>query len=291
MISRNIKIGNSNYDILKALGLATLGAGALGISGLVYCSLIEPLHFDVTQIPVKLKGLAEQFDGYRIVQISDLHSDEWLNRERLTQVVEIINAQSPDLVALTGDYVTHGNNPTLWSDLLVDPLRQLQARDGVVAVMGNHDYRSNPHAMREILHASHVEELRNCSKIIERDGKQLAISGVDDVWIKHADLDAVIAGLPKDVPAVLLAHEPDYADVVAESGRFGLQMSGHSHGGQIRIPGFGAPILPVLGQKYSMGRYQIRNLVQYTNRGVGMIPPTMRFGCPPEISVFTLHCA
>ena len=211
-----------------------------------------------------------------------------MNYERLMTVVDRVNEQNPDIIAITGDYITRGKVNWI-ADILIEPLAKLSAPDGVVSVLGNHDHWTNPGAVREILQTANVQELANDSLILERVSGKLAICGVDDVWEHKADLDPILASLPNDdTPAILLAHEPDFADQSAETGRFALQLSGHSHGGQIRLPFIGAIQLPYLGEKYSMGQYQVRDMIQYTNRGVGMIPPTVRMGCPPEITVFTL---
>lgn len=278
----------SRRKFLRLLGFGTAEVLIMGVGGFVYSGWIEPNVLTVTDIRTPIPNLPEQFEGYRLVQISDLHAGTWMNRDRLMTVVNRINELNADLVAITGDYVTIGNI-NWFADTLIDPLASIKARDGVVTVLGNHDHWTNAGGVREIIKSAKVRELKNESLVLERDGTKLAIGGVDDVWEGLSDIDRVIDSLPEaDVPAILLAHEPDYADVVAETGRFALQMSGHSHGGQIRLPILGAPILPKLGKKYPIGQYQVRDMIQYTNRGVGMIPPTMRFGCPPEITVFTL---
>jgi len=273
---------------LRLLGFGTAEIVLLGVGGFVYSGWIEPNALTVTDIPMPIPNLPEAFEGYRLVQISDIHAGTWMNRERFMTVVERINGLNPDMVAITGDYVT-GGRINWFADILIEPLSSIVATDGVVTVLGNHDHWTDPGGVREIINTVNIRELQNDSLVLERDSAKLAIAGVDDVWEGLADIDRVVSTLPEaDVPAILLAHEPDYVDQVAETGRFALQISGHSHGGQIRLPLLGAPILPKLGKKYPIGRYQVRDMVQYTNRGVGMIPPTMRFGCPPEITVFTL---
>jgi predicted MPP superfamily phosphohydrolase len=117
----------------------------------------------------------------------------------------------------------------------------------------------------------------------------LHIAGVDDVLENLADLKGVLRQLPEEGEAILLAHEPDFADISARSGRFSLQISGHTHGGQVVLPFIGPPILPPRGRKYPSGRYQINGMVQYTNRGVGTTTIEIRWNCPPEITVFNLQ--
>lgn len=275
---------------LKLLGLGTAEVALMGIGGFIYSGWVEPNTLTVTEINIKIPDLSDSFAGYRLVQISDIHAGTWMNKERLMTVVNRVNEQKPDLIAITGDYVT-GGNINHFADILINPLSQLSARDGVVTVLGNHDHWTNAGAVREIIQTANIRELQNDKIILERNRQQLAIAGVDDIWYKKADLDPILNTLPEKIPAILLAHEPDYADLSAETGRFALQISGHSHGGQVRLPIIGAPILPPYGRNYPIGQYQVRDMIQYTNRGVGMVPPTVRFGCSPEITVFKLNPA
>jgi predicted MPP superfamily phosphohydrolase len=156
-------------------------------------------------------------------------------------------------------------------------------------VLGNHDYWTDADAVRAALLACGIQNLSNDVFTLSKGGEQLHIAGVDDTWEKHDRLDLVLEKLPPSGAAVLLAHEPDFADRSAETGRFDLQLSGHSHGGQVVLPFFGPPILPHLGRKYPTGLFQVKDMFQYTNRGVGMIAPYVRFNCRPEITVFTLE--
>lgn len=278
----------SRRKFLQTSTIVATGIGLSGVAGFIYSYQLEPSFLTLSNITVPIHNLPEAFEGYRIAQISDIHFDTWMNQERLSRVIQLVNQQAPDLITITGDYVTHGNVEE-WINELAEPLSQLTASDGVLTVLGNHDHWTNPFFIREMLKSANINELKNDSIVIERDGGKLAIGGVDDVWERKADLDQVLRSLPEaEIPAILLAHEPDFADLSAESGRFALQLSGHSHGGQVRFPLIGAPILPRLGRKYPIGQYQVRDMIQYTNRGVGMVRPTFRFGCPPEVAVFTL---
>jgi predicted MPP superfamily phosphohydrolase len=118
----------------------------------------------------------------------------------------------------------------------------------------------------------------------------LTLVGLDDVWERKHDLRAALAGVPDDECKLLLVHEPDYADEAAHY-PVDLQLSGHSHGGQINLPGYGRPVLPYLGQKYPAGLYQVGLMALYTNRGLGVISPPVRFNCPPEVTLLTLRAA
>jgi hypothetical protein len=284
----------SRRDFLKTAGyLALLSVGA-GVGGLRYGMFIEPEIIDVKEVDIKLPRLSHQFSGYRIVQLSDLHMGGWMNGERLRKVVDMVKELQPDLVVITGDFF----NGPVWNEKLVQAadefvveLSCLTADFMVLGVLGNHDYWSDAGESRKALQRCGVIEIGNGFHTIEREGQELHIAGVDDIWYGHDNLDAVLSRIPTTGEAILLAHEPDFADTSAKSGRFGLQLSGHSHGGQIVLPFIGAPILPRLGRKYPAGLYKIGDMWQYTNRGMGMADLFIRINCPPEITVFTLNPA
>ena len=274
-----------------------LGLGLAGAAGGAYALGLEPGWVDIQAITIRLPRLDPAFHGFRIAQLSDLHLGDWLNRQRLLEIVALTNRQRPDLVAITGDFVTR--RPDLVASDLVEALGNLRARDGVVAVLGNHDHWSDPELLRSAIRAGGAMELCNRTRTLERGRALLHIAGVDDVWERQARLGEVLERLPAEGAAVLLAHEPDYADVSAAAGRFDLQLSGHSHGGQVIVPLIGPPVLPPLARKYPVGLYRVGTMLQYTNRGVGMVPanirqlgrlrPYLRFNCRPEITLLTLE--
>jgi predicted MPP superfamily phosphohydrolase len=249
--------------------------------------MIEPGWVDVTHVSLALPGLAPAFCGYRVVQLSDLHMGDWMNAARLDDVVRLVNKQSADLIAITGDFVTRRAVSHMRD--LANGLSQLKASDGVVAVLGNHDHWSGAQAVRDVLAASGVCELANNFRTFHRNDAQLHIAGVDDIIAGCDRLDLLLARLPAAGAVILLAHEPDFADESAATGRFALQLSGHTHGGQIVAPLIGPLLLPALGRKYPSGHYQVGSMIQYTNRGVGVVSPFVRINCRPEVTVFDLH--
>ncbi len=252
----------------------------------IYAHKIEPNWLEVKQIEITLPNLDREFTGYRIVQLTDLHIGDGIDRAQLTKIVKVVNAQNPDLIVLTGDYITR--NPELQAKLLTSTLAGFQARDRTLAVLGNHDaFNGNAPSVRKSIFNSGVTLLENEVYTAKRNGATLSIAGVGDVWAQQAKLDRVLAQLPTTGAAIMLAHEPDFADETAATGRFGLQLSGHSHGGQVRIP-FVKKKYPDYGTKYPIGRYQVGNMIQYTSRGVGFPGIHARFNCRPEISVFNL---
>ena len=269
-----------------------LGAalGVLLLGGLVYVRKVEPEDVEVVPVSLILPRLDAVFGGYRIAQISDIHADGWMTPGRVLSLVNLVNAEAPDLVAITGDFATYSRFRSLirHASTLVAPLRRLQATDGVVAVLGNHDHKTDARIVRRVLAASGVVELRNAVLTLRRGGESLYLCGVDDLKEGTPRLDRALEGLSEEGAAVLLAHEPDFADESAATGRFDLQLSGHSHGGQVGVPLLRYPFLPKLSRKYPIGLYRVDDMFLYTNRGLGA-HPRFRFNCRPEITVFTLR--
>jgi uncharacterized protein len=254
----------------------------------VYAQGVEPRWFAIKTIDVKLAGLDPAFEGYKIVQLTDLHArSAIMNRAALEKVAQLANQQQPDLIALTGDYITRGADKS--EAMLTNAFKQLKAKDGVVAIMGNHDRGEDSAPLERAFATSNIKLLNNAVHSIDRQGSLLNIAGVDDVWFHRANLPQTIAQLPNTGANILLAHEPDFGDIAAASFRFELQLSGHSHGGQIVLP-FAPRVTPPWGRKYINGLYQIGVMQLYVSPGVGTTgPPKARFNCRPEISVIVLH--
>jgi hypothetical protein len=269
-----------------------LGAalGVLLLGGLVYVRKVEPEDVEVVPVSLVLPRLDAAFEGYRIAQISDIHADGWMTPGRVLSLVNLVNAEAPDLVTITGDFATYSRFHFLirHASRLIAPLRRLQATDGVVAVLGNHDHKTDARTVRRVLAASGVIELHNAVLTLRRGGESLYLCGVDDLKEGTPRLDRALEGLSEEGAAVLLAHEPDFADESAATGRFDLQLSGHSHGGQVGVPLLRYPFLPKLSRKYPTGLYRVGDMFLYTNRGLGA-HPRFRFNCRPEITVFTLR--
>jgi predicted MPP superfamily phosphohydrolase len=285
-MNRNARIKRELYRsvVMGLAGMSLTGGGLLA-----YATNVEPKWLEIKEITLPLPRLHDTFHGYRIVQISDVHAGKWMPTSLLEEVVRIVNSYTPDLSAVTGDFVTYTYHEAPLD--IVPSMSKLKARDGVVATLGNHDYWGNqgPDLIRHVIRDSGMIDLNNHVHTIERGGKPLHLAGVDSARERMDRLDLVLEQLPKGGPAILLAHEPDFADVSAPTGRFDLQLSGHSHGGQVVIPFVGPPHLPPLGRKYHTGRYQVGSMIQYTNRGLGMVGLPIRFGSRPEITVITLH--
>lgn len=266
--------------------LSTIGAVCAGGA---YVTRVEPGWVEVVHRTLILRSLAPAFSGYKLIQLSDIHMGSGMTKERLQSIVDLVNEQQPDAVAITGDFVTDGAIKSLVPSL-VQPLSRIKAKDLAVATLGNHDHWTDAKIIRQVIHLSGFVDLSNSVCTIQRGDDMLHLAGVDDYWERQDRLETVLKALPPEGAAILLAHEPDYADISATTGRFDLQISGHSHGGQVQLPILNRPIkLPPYGRKYPVGEYRVGNMIQYTNRGVGTARPAVRFNCRPEITVFTLN--
>jgi uncharacterized protein len=278
----------SRRKFIKISVASAVVTASAGVGGFGYAHDIEPYMIDLVNRELTLPRLSPAFDGYKLVQFSDIHIDTWNSAAQFQRVIELVNEQQPDAIAITGDFVTGGKGEGV-ARALVEPLRQLRAKDVSVAILGNHDHWTDPEWVHGVIRDSGLTDLTNTVYTVRRGDEMLHIAGVDDYWERQDRLDLVLAALPDEGAAILLAHEPDYADISAASGRFDLQLSGHSHGGQVALPLIGPLVLPRYGRKYPSGQYQVGNMIQYTNRGIGMIAPTVRFNCRPEITVFSLR--
>jgi predicted MPP superfamily phosphohydrolase len=272
-------------------GAATAGIAAVGADGFQ-----ESNQVVVKRLEIRLR-LPEAFDGFTIAQLSDFHYDDHFSAVPIRRAVELVSGLHPDVVALTGDFVTvpmvdEGSHSARRSARNADPcaeiLGQLQASGGKFAILGNHDAGSDPSHIVSALRGHGIPVLVNRSVPLERGIARIWLAGIDDVIVGRPDLGAALRTVPSGEAVILLAHEPDFADDVALA-PVQLQLSGHSHGGQIWIPGIGAPWLPRMARKYPRGLHQIGNLTLYTNLGIGTIRMPVRLNCPPEVTLITLR--
>jgi predicted MPP superfamily phosphohydrolase len=274
-------------NLLKIAGFSSLFAAAGG----TYISQIEPGWLEVTQVSLTLSHLPKGFSGYRFVQISDIHMGSWMNLERLSQILDMVKGLEPQLVVISGDFVQgHGRVLTSQQEMveMEGALTFLAGQLPTLAVLGNHDYRFGASRVLAMLERSKVRTMVNSVQIVQIGQEYLYFAGVDDVFEGIERIQEILPNIPENACAILVAHEPDFADQSAATGRFDLQISGHSHGGQVILPFIGPPVLPPLAHRYPLGLYRVRDMYQYTNRGVGMASPFIRFNCRPEITVYTL---
>jgi hypothetical protein len=273
-------------EFLKVTGLA-VGGGLVAATS--YLAINDESQDPVIdRIPLAIKNLHSALAGFTIVQITDVHLYPMTQPELVKKAVIMANALKPDLVVLTGDYV--------WQELaaideLAPILAGLNAKYGVFSTLGNHDYWLNADVITAAMESYGLPVLINQGLSIQHGDGSIYIAGLDDGWSGNPDLSKTLERVNSTETVVLLCHEPDLADRYSLDSRIDVQLSGHTHGGQIRLPGIGALILPYLGRKYDLGLYKVNDMLLYTNRGLGVISEPVRFNCPPEISQFVLQAA
>lgn len=269
------------------MGVTALAADAL---------LVEPNHPRLVRLEIALRRLPPHFDGFTIAQLSDFHYDPYFSARPIDAAVRMTSALQPHMIVLTGDFVSapisrrlHGVvRATHHIESCAEILGRLSAPHGVWGSLGNHDTHSDPNYIEKCFERSGIHVLRNAAVPVERNGGRFWLAGVDDVLTGYARLDQTLRGIPSTQPIILMAHEPDFADHVAHY-PVDLQLSGHSHGGQVRLPVIGAVYLPPLARKYPVGLRRIGDLVLYTNTGIGTLFVPVRWNCPPEVTLITLR--
>jgi len=270
--------------------------GAVGSA--FYGGEIDRHWLDTTYHEVRLPGLAQGFDGFRAVQLSDIHMEEFTEPFFLREAVDHVNRLKPDAVFLTGDFVTGeiGKRKFVeraaWQCAGILAGLECKAR---YAIFGNHDYIAGAGPVGAALAENGVTLLRNSYVPLERAQGRIWLAGIDDPLLGKPDPESAIPGRIRNQPnepVILLCHAPDFANQLIgrpEGHAVRLMLSGHTHGGQVRIP-FDPPIhLPPLGRQYIEGWFQLGGLHLYVNRGLGTVQVPFRLNCPPEISCFTFR--
>jgi len=272
--------------------------GAAGLA--FYAGEAERHWIEISRHDLRIEGLPAAFDGMRIAQLSDLHLDEFTEPFFLRDAVDRVNKLNPDIVFLTGDFVTWGISTKNFAEgaawQCANILTGLTCPNRY-AILGNHDVKVDGRLVATALIDNGTKVLINTCEPIERAGARFWLAGFDDPVEGDPDPDlaipARIRNIP-DEPVVALCHAPDYADdlLAHPAGRaVKVMLSGHTHGGQVRIPFAGATLLPPLGKKYVEGWFHMGGMQLYVNRGLGTVGVPFRFDCPPEITLFTLRAA
>jgi predicted MPP superfamily phosphohydrolase len=261
-------------------------AVAVGFAIAAYGVLVRRRWTRVRRIEIELPRLPPRFDGYRIVQLSDVHVGTMNRARSVEKWVQKTNALDADVVAVTGDLLSSG---TAFHDEAIDALGGLRARDAVIGCLGNHDYYSED-ALCRGLEARGLRMLRNRGFAIERENETIFLAGVEDYWRGSPDLDAATRGA-NGAPVVLLAHNPDYFPVAREAG-VALTLSGHTHAGQIAVP-FAVEMLNLsrIAVRWSAGVYRDGEAILFVHAGLGTTGPAIRIGAAPEIVEITLRRA
>ena len=273
----------SRRKMLRMLGYAG-GASSLPILSCVYASRIETEWVQLQRVKIPLGAAGAGLEGFKIAFLSDFHLYPTTRIELIERAVEMANQLKPDLVALGGDYV-QGTVDAIFD--LAPALARLDATYGVFSILGNHDHWKGDEVVEQGLRDSGLQLLRNEGLTLSIGKRTVYLAGLDDGWVGRQDLKHGLEKQPSGVPTILLMHEPDFVDSFVGRGRIDLQLSGHSHGGQVRFPFIGSPFLPPYGRKYDKGLYRVGNTWLYTTVGLGVTAP-VRFNCPPEVTEITL---
>jgi len=272
------------------------GAAGLPISYTVDAIAIDPHWVEVVEMKLPLPNLPEAFMDKRIVQISDLHCSRAVKKDYLLRCMDRINQLEPDMVVLTGDYITYeGKNG--YKQQVVDVVGQLQSRHGVFACLGNHDYgfmtrfhQKGRTELREFLTEGMAQQgitvLQNDSHAITLDQQRLWMVGLGDLWSNDFAPAMAFANVAPTEPVITLAHNPDTIDLLQDYPAHAV-LCGHTHGGQVNIPLLGPPFLPIKNRQFCAGMFHVYGKSLYVNRGLGRLG-RIRFNCRPEITVFTL---
>ena len=244
-------------------------------------------NIDLVEIDIEIDDLGWNFNNFKILNITDIHLGQWINPEYLDELVDYINTLNIDLIALTGDYFSY--NLEDYDKSLEKSLKKLEAREGKFGVLGNHDHWMSADKIREIFKNTDIYDLSNDVVVLKKGGDCLNLCGVDSCTVCADNLDNVIAKMDKNIPSILLAHEPDFAKESSQTGLFNLQISGHSHGGQFIIPKVETtPFRGPNSTKYPVGLYKVGEMTQYTSKGLGTNSFRIRINCKPEITIITL---
>lgn len=274
--------------------IATLGKGYYNSTG---------AQVELVRVPVKINRLPAPLQGLKIGLITDVHSSFIVSKELIKAAADLVMAESPDVIVLTGDFIS-GSTKFLsgsigefkhhYLERCAAALSGLQAPLGVYGVLGNHDFWSGPTAVKTICDTLSkrvgVTWLRNTNIELIKAGASFHLLGVDDYWESSCSLTTACKGIPGDSIKILLSHNPDINDDISLSKeRIDLVLSGHTHGGQVVVPILGQPVMPSkFGQKYRAGLVRDGKRQTYVSRGVGCLLAPIRLNCMPEATVLTL---
>jgi len=269
-------------QFLKGLAATPLVTVA-GISA--YARLIEPHHYWISETDIFIRDLPERFEDFRITQLTDVHHSRILGLEEVRRVVELAQQTRPDMFVLTGDYTTSYRR---FIEPCAEALSSLNAPEGVWAVLGNHDHYTDPELTTRALERHHISVMNNAHTTLRRGPDSLQLSGIDDWTWNAVDWTRAFSGLNPSTPTVLLSHQPSVLDF-EQTRDVSLILSGHTHGGQLRLPFVGAPArFATTDLKYDRGLFRRGETQLYVSSGTGVIGLPVRLGVRPEIAVLRL---
>ncbi len=272
-----------------------LAGGAITAASLaLYSGELERHALTVVRQTVHIRNLPTSFHGFTVAQVSDIHYRDFDEPYFVEHAVTQLNLLKPDMVALTGDFITAHRVPGGGAKSAISDANECASILAGIECplrfcsLGNHDTVDVPGALAA-LRSHGLTALSNQHAAIDRGGDRLWIAGIADAYFDVPNLPAALPRRKPSEPVVLLGHEPDFADAVATIGGVDLMLGGHTHGGQIRLPLLPAMFLPAMGIKYVHGLFTVGKTQLYVNRGLGTMHLPFRFNCPPEITLLTLQ--
>lgn len=276
----------SGQRIRRILGLLSVVGFFVGALMAWRARFVAPFQFQVRNVVVRLPRKHRDLTGLTIAFVTDTHIGPHFRASDLEPVVKMVEKMRPDLVLFGGDYICESPRFMATAAPILGRMAAT-ARYGAWGVLGNHDLSNLRTRVTPPLEEAGIRILVNEAACVETDRGALWIVGVDDGLVGEVNLDAAFAKVPPDGAAICLWHEPDR---IAESAPYGafLYLSGHSHGGQVRLPGIGPIAAPELGKRHAWGRYAAGEGELYVSAGLGMYRPPVRFNCPPELTVIRL---
>lgn len=260
--------------------------GAMGLAA-ADAFFVEPNISHISKHNHELPFLPSSLNGLKVVHLTDLHYKPDKDENLLTTVVEKVNQINPDLILLTGDYVDHD---TSGIDPMLDILAKLKPKHGILACMGNHDgWTADGSYFKSKFEKQGIQFLINANTAVEINGETLYLAATDFIWSGSPDPIVTLRGIPKESPLLTMIHEPDYFDTMVAHRDQHLQLSGHTHGGQCRVPFINyAPKKVKYGKKYIYGKYSKASSSIFVSKGLGTTAIRARFSCLPEIALHTL---
>lgn len=271
------------------LSQAGFALAAMPFAAASYGAYVAREEYELVRQPILIENLPPPFDGYTILQLTDIHAGLFMTESQMEEFVSLANGLNADLIALTGDYVSYSN---VYARTFLRAFGKLRAREGVVAIWGNHDvFTDSRSTLAEGFRASEIKLLDNESMELSRGGDRIHLAGVDYISQSNPTLSRSLKGIDLSGTTILLSHQPN---VLPDAERYGidLQLSGHTHGGQMKIEFLGNNISPArLVSQYTAGLYRSGKTQMYLSRGIGTTGVPIRWSAMPEVTLLTLRRA
>jgi predicted MPP superfamily phosphohydrolase len=259
---------------------------AVAAAGLArHARYTAPYRPVLERVALPAGGRYRGLTGLRIGFVSDTHVGPVFSTADVDRAMTLLFTADPDIVLLGGDYLSESPRYAPEAASVLGSYVSA-SRLGMLAVLGNHDYSNDDRRVMGSLEKRGIQVLRNASARVTRGGEAFWVIGIDDALLGRPDLARAFEAVPESAAAIALWHEPDWAEAAARSGAL-LQVSGHSHGGQVRLPLFGNLAAPTGGRRFVSGLNAAAGMPVYTSRGVGIFRPPVRFRCSPEVTLLT----